>query len=82
MTAVALGAGADMGRRLGLRILGNENATVTRRALARHAGMVHRGGRPVDETAHVASIALCRGRDVRVGFRLRIGESVGTIMAA
>ena len=34
------------------------------------------------ETADVAGIALRRGRDVYVGFRLRVGEIVGTAMTA
>ena len=44
--------------------------------------MVHRGRRPAYETADVAGIALRRGRDVYVGFRLRVGKIVGTAMAA
>ena len=81
MAGVALSTGADMSCRFGLCILGNKNPAVTRRALASHACMIHRGGRPVYETANMAGITLRCGRNVRVGFRLRIGEIVGTAMA-
>jgi len=80
MAGIALGGSADVGDRLGLGILGKKNTTVAGRALTRHARMVHRGGRPGYETADVAGIALRRGRDVYVGFRLRVGEIVGTAM--
>ena len=82
MASIALGGSADMGCRLGLGILGKKNAAVTSRALARHAGMVHGGRRPGDETADVAGIALRRGRNVHVRLRLRIGEIVGAAMTA
>lgn len=82
MAGIALGGSADVGDRLGLGILGKENTAVAGRALARHAGMIHRGWRPGDEAADMAGIALRRGRDVHVGFRLRVGEIVGTAMTA
>jgi len=82
MAGIALGASADVGDRLGLGILGKKNTAVAGRALACHAGMVHRGRRPGDETADVARIALCRGRDVHIGFGLCVGEIVGTAMTA
>ena len=82
MAGVALGGSANMGCRLGLGILGKENATVAGRALASHARMVHRGWRPGYETADVAGIALRRGRDVHVGLGLRVGKIVGTAMTA
>lgn len=82
MAGIALGASADVGCRLCLSVLGKKNTAVAGRALARHARMVHRGWRPGDETADVAGIALRRGRDVHVGFRLRVGKIVGTAMAA
>ena len=81
MAGIALGGRADVGDRLGLGILGKENPAVTGRTFARHARMVHRGRRPSHETADVAGIALRRGRDVHIGFRLRVGEIVGTTMA-
>lgn len=81
MAGIALSGSAYVGYRLGLGILGKENTAVTGRALARHPSMVHRGRRPGYETADVAGIALRRGRDVHIGFRLRIGEIVGTAMA-
>ncbi|BAN34812.1 hypothetical protein SCD_n00972 [Sulfuricella denitrificans skB26] len=82
MAGIALGGRADVGDRFGLGVLGQENPAVAGRALARHARMVHRGWRPGDETADVAGIALCRGRNVHVGLRLRIGKIIGTAMAA
>ena len=81
MASIALGASADVGCRFGLCILGKKNTAVASRALARHARVVHRRGRPGYETADVAGIALRRSRDMHVGFRLRIGEIVGTAMA-
>jgi hypothetical protein len=44
--------------------------------------MVHRGWRPVHETAHMAGIALRRGRNVDIGFGLRVGKIEGTIVTA
>lgn len=82
MAGIALGGRADVGYRLGLGILGKKNTAVASRALARRACMVHGGRRPGDETADVAGIALRRGRNVHVRFRLRIGEIVGTAMTA
>lgn len=82
MAGIALGGRADVGDRFGLGILGKKNAAVAGRAFARHARMVHRGRRPGYKTADVAGIALRRGRDVHIGFRLRVGEIVGTAMAA
>lgn len=82
MAGIALGGSADVGYRLGLGILGKKNTAVAGRALASHARMAHRGRRPSYETADVAGIALRRGRDVHVRFRLRVGEIIGSAMTA
>lgn len=82
MAGIALGRCADMGCRLGLCILGSENPAVAIRAFSCHAGVVHRGRRPAYKPAHMAGIALRRGRNMDIGFRLRVGEIVGTAMAA
>ena len=82
MTGIALGGSADVSYRLGLGILGKKNTTVAGRTFARHARMVHRGRGPGHETADVAGIALRRGRDVHIGFRLRVGKIIGTAMTA
>lgn len=59
MAGIALRAGADMGRRLGLRILGDEATAMTGRALTLQSGVVHLRRRKRYEIV-VAAIATRR----------------------
>lgn len=81
VTAIALGSRRDVCSRLCLGVLGDESTAMTTDALARHAGVIHRRWRPVDETADMACIALSCRRDVGCRFGQGIGENKGAIVA-
>lgn len=82
MTGIALSSCLDMRDRFGLGVLRNEPAAMAGNALARHAGMIHRRGRPIKETIHMTGIARSGGGDVGCRLGQCICKGVGAIMAS